>query len=174
MAVAGQVDELEVRVVPVPGSGSDAKGRERLPALVLGALEEAGRGPAELDEVELPVAGEVEELLPAAARARHGRWRRWRDQLRAARTSPVAQVRLVEPGVGLLGEDAGDALAVEVDPLVARAVEAEGRFSRLSGSTSWTRFVDHRLGVVELERRQRLLEVGAVGLAHVARLGDAA
>ena len=38
-----------------------------------------------------------------------------------------AQVRLVEPAAGLLGQDAGEPLAVEVDPAVLGAIEAIGQ-----------------------------------------------
>ena len=114
MAIARQVDELEIRVVPGQ-VGQRREGGELIPALVLGALEEAGRGPAELDQVELPVAGQVQELLLVAAQ-RGGRGDAG-HQLQRPELA-LAQVRLVEPGVGLLGQDAGNALAVEVDPLV--------------------------------------------------------
>ena len=49
------------------------------------------------------------------------------DAFRAARTRPPPRLRLVEPGAGLLRQDAGDALAVQVDPLVGRPVEARGQ-----------------------------------------------
>ena len=115
MAVAGEVDELEVRVVPGQ-AGERLEGGELIPALVLGPLEEAGRGPAEFDQVEVTVAAQVQELLPAAAE-RSGRGNRGHPFHRPE--FPFAPVWLVEPGVGLLAQDTGYAFAIEVDPLVA-------------------------------------------------------
>ena len=114
MSIPRQVDELEIRVVPGQ-VGQRREGGELIPALVLGALEEAGRGPAELDQVELPVAGQVQELLLVAAQRR--RRGDAGHQLQRPELA-LAQARLVEPGIGLLGQDAGNALPVEVDPLV--------------------------------------------------------
>ena len=89
-----------------------------------------GVGPLELDQIELAVAGEIEELLASAAEGRErglardpfdGREARG-DDLAAVLADEVdrAQVALVEPAVGLLGEDAGEPFAVEIDPLVVR------------------------------------------------------
>ena len=68
MAVAVEVDELEVRVaqVAVQARGERA---ERLPALGLVVLVQAGRGAVHDDQVGLAVAGQVHEL----GRRRSGR-----------------------------------------------------------------------------------------------------
>ena len=135
MAVAGQVDEPQIRVVPVD-VGQRREGRNGSQPWSSVRSKKPGVGPVELDQVELPVAGQVQELLLAAARARpvEGRW----PTSSSGPNLPLAQVRLVEPGVGLLGQDAGDTFPVEVDPLVTWPSRPEGRFSRLSGSTSWS------------------------------------
>ena len=65
MAVAGEVDELEVRVLPVEVRDV-RKGTEGLPVPIVGSLIEAGHGRAQLDEIELAVTGEVEQLPGAA------------------------------------------------------------------------------------------------------------
>ena len=63
MAVAVEVDEAEVRVVPVD-VGELPEGRKGASLAVGGALVEAGdRARPEVDQVELAVAGEVQELL---------------------------------------------------------------------------------------------------------------
>ena len=81
--VAVQVDEPQVGVVPrrVRQLG---EGAERLPARVLGALVEPRGGPGERHQVELPVAGEVQQLLAAAAQ--RGQRRLEADGLERART----------------------------------------------------------------------------------------
>ena len=131
MAVAGQIDEAQVRVVASRRSGSESNGAERAPVAVGGPLVEAGRRAVEVDEIELAVAGQVEQLAATVAEQRGRRSGRHRlDRAEAALT----EVRLVEPRAGLLGEDAGDAFAVEIDPVVGRAVDPAGRFSRLAES----------------------------------------
>ena len=67
-----------------------------------------------------------------------------------------AEVALVEPGAGLLGEDAGDAFAIQIDPLVARAVQADGQVLQALG-VDLLRLSSCTIGlaVLELERRQR-------------------
>ena len=90
---------------------------EGLPAAVLRALVEAGERAGRVDQVELAVAGEIEELL---ARVEIGRGGLQRHQLGGAKRATRlhrrrsrlggdrAEVALVEPGAGLLGQDAGE------------------------------------------------------------------
>ena len=52
--------------------------------------------------------------------------------------APFAEICLVEPPVGLLGEHAREALAVEIQPAVRPAVHAIGRLSAASTSSSRT------------------------------------
>ena len=84
-----------------------------------------------------------------------------------------AEVALVEPGARLLGEDAGDALAVQVGPLVGRAVQADGQVLQACRIDLFHRVLDDGLGVLELDRRQAALQVAAA-FALVAGLGDGA
>jgi hypothetical protein len=63
--VAGQVDEADVGVAPRQVR-KRAERPERLPAIDLAPLEEAGRRALERNHVELPVAGEIEQPLPGA------------------------------------------------------------------------------------------------------------
>ena len=65
MAIAGQVDELEIGVAP----GNIWQRRKRpvcFPVLIRRALEKTGDRPIEFDYVKLAVPREVEELLAAA------------------------------------------------------------------------------------------------------------
>ena len=84
----------------------------------------------------------------------------------------VAEIALVVPGVGLLGQDAGQSLAVEIDPSVSGAVDALRQILDARRVDLAHRFVDVDLGVFELELRQRLPEIGPVGLLRIARLRD--
>ena len=68
-----------------------------------------------------------------------------------------AEVALVEPGAGLLGEDAGDAFAVQIGPLVGRAVHADGQVLQARGVDLLHRVLHDGLGVFELDRRQAAL-----------------
>ena len=92
MSVARQVDELEIRVVPGQ-LGNDAKGRELIPALVLGALEEAGR------RARRTGRGRAARRRPGPGVAAGGRssaarrGRRWRPAP-AARTCPSPRLGL--------------------------------------------------------------------------------
>ncbi|HZF09196.1 MAG TPA: hypothetical protein VFE33_10435 [Thermoanaerobaculia bacterium] len=78
----------------------------------------------------MAVAGKVHEMLPATAEmgerrsARHPFERLEAGDGDAVLARQGADVALVEPGGRLLGEDAGQPFAVEVDPLIARAVGA--------------------------------------------------
>ena len=49
------------------------------------------------------------------------------------RPAAGAEVALVEPAAGLLGEDAGEPFAVQIDPLVAAAVETDGQILQAVG-----------------------------------------
>ena len=82
-------------------------------------------------------------------------------------------VALVEPGAGLLGEDAGDAFAVEVGPLVGSAVHSDRQVFQARGVDLLHRVLHDGLGVFVLERRQAALQIAAV-VALIARLSDGA
>src|SRR5262249_23755432 len=97
----------------------------------------------------------------------------------------LSHVRLVEPGPGLFRQDARDALAVEINPPIAGTVEAFGQVYETRSVELAHLFLDDRLAVLELDRWQRLLEIGGVWhavandhalcvVAHVARLRDRA
>ena len=151
--------------------GARCERAERLPALRRSSRSKDTRtaGPSNCDEVELAVAGQVQRAA-APPRDQRRPARHARRAARAARSRAVAgRVALVEPGARLLGQDAGDALAVEVDPLVRRAVQRRrADAARLAGSTSRTSSCTTGLAVLELERRQRraLRYAAVVRIAH--------
>ena len=89
------------------------------------------------------------------------------------RVADRAEVALVEPAAGLFGEDAGDAFAVQIGPLVGGAVHADGQVLQAVGIDLLHRILHDGLGVFELDRRQTALEIAAV-LPLVAGLGDGA
>ncbi len=85
------------------------------------------------------------------------------------------QVALVEPPLGLLGQNAGEPLPIQVDPLVARPVEAVGKILQALPVNVVDFFVNGCLGVLELQWRQCFLEVTALWHAPVtglSRRGD--
>src|SRR5436190_23169525 len=120
VAVAGDIDEFEIGIAPVEDR-QRGKWPERLPVLVLGPLEEPRRSSAELGQVELTVAGEIEKLLPPAAQPGERRLpsnQLNRGETRQCRLSSVvaanvagAQIALVEPAARLLGENSREPLA---------------------------------------------------------------
>ena len=82
-AVPVEVDHAQVGVVP-GDVGVGPERAERLPAALVGPLVEAGHRAAELDQVQVAVAGQVEQLLPAA---RSPPWRAGSPACAAARTA---------------------------------------------------------------------------------------
>ena len=85
----------------------------------------------------------------------------------------VTKVWLVEPAAALLAQNAGHTLPVEVDPLILGAVQTDRQILKALGVDLPYFFLNRRLCVFELERRQRFLEIGPVIPSNVARLSDA-
>jgi hypothetical protein len=77
---------------------------------------------------------------------------------------------IVVPRRGLLGEDAGQSLAIEIDPPVARAVDTIGQIPDALRIDVADRLVDLDLRILKLEVRQRSLEIRAVRLLRIAGL----
>jgi hypothetical protein len=124
MAVAVQIHELEIGVAQIAVQTRSERA-EGLPALGLVVFVEAGGRAFHHDHIGLAVTGQVHEV-GAAAQGDVGLegdgFERGELRLVVQRT----QVALVEPGAGLLGEDAGDAFAVQIGPAVRAAVQANG------------------------------------------------
>ena len=133
VAVAVEVDEFEVRVAGVE-IRERAEGAEGFPLAVVGAFVEAAHGSIQGDDIWPSVTGEVHELRVAG----EGEGGLGGDEFDGAEAGfdvcvaicpdgmDGAEVALVEPRAGLLGEDAGETFAVEIDPLVSAAVETDG------------------------------------------------
>ena len=130
--VAGEVDELEVAIVPIE-RWQIIKAPECMPTRARGPLEETGIRPAERDEIEVPGAVEIEQLLSAAPKCGK-RWRtpdllhRRKSGCRRRRAGFAfgvdwAEIAFAVPASTLLGEEARYALSVEVNPSMAGAVE---------------------------------------------------
>ncbi len=163
-SVAGQVDEVEAGCVPVQ-AGEPGEGGERGPAAVVGAAVVTGCRTGELGEGEPTVPGQVEEPT-AAGRSRTG-GQRVDGGGRAEQ--PVATVRPVVPGSVRLGEQPGDAVAVEVGPPAARSRpgwRVSGRRTQRAGLGG-----DGAFGVREGQRGQ-LGGDRTVGGGGVAAVGD--
>ena len=166
MAVAVEVDQAHVGSVEVHGRQCG----ERLPGepAALRRSTEVARGrPGERDHVEPAVPGEVEQLR--AGRGADGRRRRAGHRLERPEAT-FAQVGLVPPRVGVGDQHAGDALAVEVGPLVS------GRTQPCREVRNAVRVDLAHLGVQqcgrvpELHGWQRANQI-AVAVAPVAALG---
>jgi hypothetical protein len=168
VTVAVEVDEpyagvLEIHRRPV------VEGSPRRPVAVVGAFAEPRVGAAELDEVEVAVAVQIEQLLPAAGKGKEVRVTV--DEPLCAELS-VAEVFLVEPRAGLLGEYPGHAFAVEVHPAV-RGRQEPGR-QVLSGDLvkGADAVVDPGLAVLEFERGQGLCDEAVPHIVAVPAMGD--
>ena len=120
MTVAGDVHETKVWIFGVD-IWDGLERSESLPTAVGCTLVEAGHRTVELDEIQMTFSSEIEQLLPPAAQRRQGRL--GRDLLDRAKCA-IAEIALVIPGVGLLGQDAGQSLAIEVDPLITGPIDA--------------------------------------------------
>jgi len=100
VAVAGQINEAQVGVLPVDVRQAD-EAAESIPASIFSAREESRRGRIEIDEIEVAVTGEIEELLPPATQRRQRGTRRYLfDRTELA----FAKIVLVVPGIGLFAE----------------------------------------------------------------------
>ena len=180
MAVAVEIDELEVRVAQVAVQAR-GEGTEGLPAFGLVVLVQAGRRALHDDDVGLAVAGQVHELRAAAQGDVGFEGDDFeRGELRLHLFPAVrqlvrdrAEVALVEPGAGLLGEDAGDAFAVQVGPAVGAAIQADGKVLQALRIHVLHRVLHDGFGVLELDGRQAARVVAAVAAA-IAGLRDLA
>ena len=183
MAVAGEIDETHRRIQPVDPR-LRGKGAELFPVAIARSLVEAGHGTGEVDEVEEAVAGEIEPLRRADSRSvcrrlrgdqfsrtegRGGGERRGFGRRRDRR-----EITLVVERAVLLGEDAGQALAIEIEPAARHAVDARRHIVRARDLDLPDLVADDRLAVFELERWQRLAEPRAVAALHVAGVLDRA
>ncbi len=180
--VAVQVNQAQIGVAQgAVEAGSE--GAERLPALGVVVLIEAGQGAVEHDQVGLPVAGQIHELRPATqGQIGPGGHQLHRGELRLHVLSafvaghvaglPVggAEVALIEPRSALFGQDTGHALAVQVGPLIP-TVQPGGQVRQAGRVHLLDDALHHRPGVVEGNRRQTALPV-AGPVAAVAGLGD--
>ncbi len=119
-------------------------------------LVESGDGAVEHHQIRLPVAGEVHEPgRPDPGRRPVGPGG---DQLeRREVDGPVrqrAEIPLVVPGVRALGEQAGNAFTVQVDPLETATLDPGGEVLQVGGADLLHRPAHDRSGVVEFQRRQ--------------------
>jgi hypothetical protein len=128
VAVPVEIDEAEVGIAPID-LRLGAEGPEARPAVLEVSFVETGDRLGQEHQVLAPVSGEVEEL--GAASRPHERGDGGHDSRRPEPAS--AQVALVEPGAFDLGEDAGDALAVQVRPLIAALVDSSGEVDEALG-----------------------------------------
>src|SRR4051812_34589833 len=108
----------------------------RFPTVVR-ALEKARRRPLELRQIGPTVSGEVEELQSSARNPFEGRLRRHnfkrRKFGRAASDAILlnggnrAEIAFVKPCIGLFAQDARYAVAIQIYPLVIRAIQTRGQ-----------------------------------------------
>src|SRR5262249_9899601 len=178
VAVTVQIDELEVRVAHVEVQAR-GEGAEWLPTLRVIVFIQAGGGAFRDNHVRLAVAGQVHELRATAQDDVGFEGDGFeRGELRLHDFAAVGQldgdrapVALVEPGAGRLGEDTGDAFAVQVGPAVRVAVQADGKIFEALRINILDRALHDRFGVRELNWRQAAPVVAAV-FAAVAGLRD--
>ena len=165
-AVSVEVDHAQVRVVP-GDVRAGLERAERLPAAGFRPAVATRHRAAELGQVQMPVAGQVEQLLPRLAPGRRGLGG---EHLRRREPAP-AEVVLVVPGTALPGQDAGQALPVQVHPLVVRAVHADGQVRQRLLAEGVDLGADHVWAVAQLERGQRRPVVAAFP-APISSVGD--
>src|SRR6266704_2933389 len=120
-AVAGQVDEAQLGIVPIQ-VGQGLKRLERVPIKLRAALEESRQRAVKFHQIELPVATQVHQPLPAFAQLRSRRrlchhldWRKPRQRSLVAVGSldiSGAEIRFVKPAPALLGQNSLQTLTV--------------------------------------------------------------
>jgi hypothetical protein len=150
--------------MPKPRNSRSGPWHKCFPALVFGALVETRGRPFKLNQIHLAVAGQIEELLASATDARErgllcdplDGCETGGDGLAAVLSSRIdrAQVPLVEPAGGLLGEDTGEAFTVEIRPLIPPVIQTIGQVLKALGVDLLNRLIDRRLCVLELDRGQ--------------------
>src|SRR5579883_3481476 len=84
----------------------------------------------------------------------------------------VAQVRLIEPRTGLLRKHAGEALAVEIYPLIDHSVQAIRQVLHAFHINSLYNVADHCLAVRAFQWRQRLMCISTSLRSLIAGLGE--
>ena len=154
--VAGDVDEGDVRVGPVERR-ERREPLQRLEGRVLGPLEEARVRAGQVDHVQVPAAGQVEQPDPGQPGAGRQVRRPVSSGPKLARAATVpsrlrdqvggAEVALVVPGAVGGAQDPGQALAVEIGPPVAAAVQPFGQVGLAAGVQGQDGRLDLRLAV---------------------------
>ena len=150
MPITGEIEELEIGIVPVEvGQGSE---RGKLfPVLIVSALIKARHRTAQIDQIELTVASQIHKLLPSAIQISQRRF--ICKQLKWTEFSS-ALVWLVEPGICLFRENARKTFAIEVYPSITHAVQTDWQIFEAFCVYFRYLFLNGRLAVLELERRK--------------------
>jgi hypothetical protein len=168
-AVTIQIEEPEIGVAGV-AMETRRERAEALPAFLTIMFVQARHGPIRHHQIGPAVAGKVHEpSVPTGyGEIRFGSDELDRGQPRFDGLRVViglrdrAEVALVEPSTRLLGENARETLAVQIDPLISRGIDTGGQILAADGLQFENLILDDCLAVLELEGRQRLLEVGRV------------
>ena len=176
VAIAIEVDEAQVGVVEVE-VGQLAEGFEGLPALPAVMGVEPRQRPAEGHQIRPAIALQIQHLRPR--RQAHGRpaghgfqRREGGHRLPAIGPQPLAdraQVALVDPFPRLLAEEAWQSLAVQIQPAIGAAIQADRQVLQAGGIHRLQPLAQPRLAVAELQRRQ-IPAAGASVLLLPARL----
>ena len=152
VTVAVQINEFQVGVTRVTVQARRER-TEGLPALVVVMLVQAGHGAIQHHQVGLTISGKVHELGTTG----QGEVGLGCNALQRGELDPAladwAQVAFVEPCVSLLGENAGNAFAMQVDPLVPRPVETFRQVLEACCVEFENLILDGCLAVLERERR---------------------
>src|SRR5205085_5250706 len=121
----------------------------RSPLTILLMLIESLQRGAELHQVFLPIACQIRQLLLTALQVR---WQRfgW-YQLYMGKVG-ISQVALLKPDVGLFSQNTRNALAVQVDPLIARAIQASRKIFQAASIDEMNLLVYKRLAIGEFNR----------------------
>ena len=135
-AVAGQIDEAEVGVVPIQYR-TFAERSEPGPAFFQRPAVKAGRARAEVDEVQVAVTGDIHQVLqPALLSCCRGLGPHRLDRAEP----PLAEIVLVQPRTALRGEDTRDAAPSaalgSIQSIGLRRRRRPAGCARLCGSTS--------------------------------------
>src|SRR6266700_5686120 len=170
MPIAIEIDKFQVGIIP----GNVWRGQERCkrsPLTILLVLIEALERGAELHKVFLAIACQVHQLLLATLQIR---WRRFcRYQLSGGKLTR-SQVVLVKPGISLFSQNTRNALAIQVDPLIARAIQACGKVFQAVGIDEMNLLIYKRLAIGKFKRWERFsfITCSIRDIPYITGLGD--
>lgn len=149
MALTGQADPCEMGVLPVESGEGDERD-EYLPAFLFQMPEEARRGASKVHQIQMAIACQIHQALPTLLLEAN----RVNGTPRAVCGLAGLTFRSGVPVSGLFRQKTRYALAVQIDPLIAGAIESVGKGFQASGFESGEGLVNGCCGICGIGKLQ--------------------